>query len=50
VLQGAPAQLMAERAAEAAIARGGEVTSLPGAVGEGSGLDDAGGIAALLRY
>ena len=50
VLHGAPAQLMAERAAEAAIAGGGEVTSLPGAAGEGSELDDSGAIAALLRY
>ncbi|HEY5144455.1 MAG TPA: VLRF1 family aeRF1-type release factor [Solirubrobacteraceae bacterium] len=45
---GGPPELLGERAVEAAIATGAEVTALP--VSASDTLDDAGGIAALLRY
>ena len=45
---GGPAELLAERAVEAAIATGAHVTALPNS--ESAALTRAGGIAALLRY
>lgn len=45
---GGPAELLGERAVEAAIASGAEVTSLPAADSER--LDEAGGMLALLRW
>ena len=45
---GGPAELLGERAVEAAIATGAQVTALP--TSESAALTEAGGIAALLRY
>lgn len=45
---GGPAELLGERAVEAAIATGAQVTALP--AGDSDALAEAGGIAALLRY
>jgi Bacterial archaeo-eukaryotic release factor family 10 len=45
---GGPAELLGERAVEAAIATGAQVTALP--TGDSAALAEAGGIAALLRY
>lgn len=49
LLRGAGPDLLAERAVEAAVAAGAQVTSIPGGNGDGA-LGDAGGIAALLRF
>ena len=45
---GGPAELLGERAVEAAVGTGAQVTAL--AAGESEALAEAGGIAALLRY
>ena len=45
---GGPAELLGERAVEAAVATGAEVTAL--AAEDSKALAEAGGIAALLRY